>query len=157
MFGVIFVPFFRIKSCRNSVSIICSVYTQSFLIRNGGKFGLVVFLIFQLFLYGLCFLILPQFLYSCFSITSEAFEIAADLTDLQFPRVLEIPASRVFLGTEAQLLGTSLAGARMSWSKCLQSLLELDIHSLASHCLALCYWDLIYKSLAFISYKSKTD
>ena len=29
------------------------------------------------------------------------------------PTVLEIPASRVFLGTDAQLLGTSLAGAKM--------------------------------------------
>ena len=36
--------------------------------------------------------------------------------------ILEIPASRVFLGADAQLLGTSLAGARMPLSICLKSL-----------------------------------
>ena len=33
--------------------------------------------------------------------------------------LLEIPASRVFLGADAQLLGTSLAGVRKSLSICL--------------------------------------
>ena len=37
------------------------MYTQSLLIRNGGKFWLVPFLNFQLFLYRLCFLFFPRF------------------------------------------------------------------------------------------------
>ena len=36
-------------------------YTQSLLIRNGGKFWLVLFLIFRLILYGLCFLFFSWF------------------------------------------------------------------------------------------------
>ena len=36
-------------------------YTQSLLIRNGGKFWLVEFLIFRLILYGLCFLFFSWF------------------------------------------------------------------------------------------------
>ena len=41
---------------------------------------------------------------------------------------LEIPASRVFLGADAQLLGTSLAGVRESLSMCLNHYLVLCQH-----------------------------
>ena len=44
---------------------------------------------------------------------------------------LEIPASRVFLGADAKLLRVSRAGARMPLSICIESLFELNIHSLA--------------------------
>ena len=43
--------------------------------------------------------------------------------------LLEIPASRVFLGADAKLLGTNLEGARMPLSVCVQSLLELNTRS----------------------------
>ena len=44
---------------------------------------------------------------------------------------LEIPASRVFLGADTQLLWTSLAGARMPLSIFIKSRLKLNIHSSA--------------------------
>ena len=45
--------------------------------------------------------------------------------------VLGIPASRVFLAADAQLLGTSLAGAETPLRICLKSLLKLNASSLA--------------------------
>ena len=41
---------------------------------------------------------------------------------------LEIPASQVFLGADAQLLWTSLVGARMPLSICIKSRHKLNIH-----------------------------
>ena len=70
-------------------------------------------------------------------------------------KVLEIPASRVFLGADAQLLGTSLAGARMPLTISITSHLKLNIRSSASPCSTSCWWDGIYKSFAFIRYKGK--
>ena len=54
---------------------------------------------------------------------------------------LEIPASRVFLGADTQLLGTSLAGAKISI--CLKSLLKLNSLSSASPRSAPSSWDQI--------------
>ena len=52
--------------------------------------------------------------------------------------VLEIPTSQVFLGADAQLLWTSLAGSRMPMSICIKSSLKLNIRSLALPCSAPC-------------------
>ena len=51
---------------------------------------------------------------------------------LQKYMILEIPVSRLFLGADAQLLGTSLAGANISLSICLKSLHKQNIPSLYS-------------------------
>ena len=49
---------------------------------------------------------------------------------IEILRILEIPASRVFLGANAQLLETSLAGVKMPYYLSL-SLLKLNIRSSA--------------------------
>ena len=51
-------------------------------------------------------------------------------------KLLEMPASRVFLVADAQVLGTSLVGSRSPLSLHLKSLLKLNIRSSASPCLA---------------------
>ena len=59
----------------------------------------------------------------------------------RFIRKLEIPDSRVFLGVDVQLLGTSLVGARMPLTMCLKSCLRLNIHSSALLRSTSCKWD----------------
>ena len=68
---------------------------------------------------------------------------------------LEIPASRVFLGADAQLLGISLADAKMPLNVCFKAQLNLNMHSLALPCSAPCKWGWIYNNLTFNSYKGQ--
>ena len=44
--------------------------------------------------------------------------IIQKISKCHFYKILEIPALQVFLGAEAQLLGTSLAGTRMPLTIC---------------------------------------
>ena len=68
---------------------------------------------------------------------------------------LEIPASRVFLGADAQLLGTSLAGTKIPLSICLKNCyLNLNL-GFASLSTLLVGFNI--RSLALIDTKAKTD
>ena len=75
---------------------------------------------------------------------------------------LEIPASRVFLGADAQLLGTSLAGARMPLTISLKSqLIEYTYVArlrLAQHCASgMEYTNLLPLFWPLLATKAKTD